>query len=120
VQRRQFTVRQSIILIAWVGIGLGELRWLHANFATVYATGYSEEHFARVRVGMTRAEVEAIMGHPLRRDTTSPSWKGLENWIYSEPPPPGTIGDNYWRRWVMFDPGEDGRVVALVSDYYED
>ena len=37
--------------------------------------------------------------------------------LESEPPAPGTWGDNYWRRCVMFD---GGRVVAIVDDYYED
>ncbi len=118
--RYQLTVRHSMLLMAWVGIGLGAIRWLHTNFATTYSPGYREERFGWVCVGMTREQVVSIMGPPLRRDATSQRWSPLENWIYSEPPPRGTIADNYWRRWVMFDPGERGRVAAIVSDYYED
>lgn len=118
--RYQLTVRRSMFLVAWIGLGLGGVHWLQANFATVYAPGYREDQFRRVGVGMTRSQVESIMGPPLRRDSISPGWSPLENWIYSDPPPPGTIGDNYWRRWVMFDSGEGGKVVAIVDDYYED
>ena len=61
--------------------------------------------------------MESILGRPLRKDSTSQRRAPWENWIYSEPPPPGTFGDDYWRRWVMF---EGGRVAAIVDDYYED
>ena len=66
---------------------------------------------------MGKLEVESILGQPLHKDSTSQRWAPLENWIYSEAPPSGTIGDNYWRRWVMF---ERGRVAAIVDDYYVD
>ena len=111
-------VRRMMATVALLGCWLGVARWwVDHNFATIYAPGYSEGHFRKVRVGMTAGEVEAIMGHPLRRDSTSQRWAPYENWIYSDPPPPGSIGDNYWRRWVMF---EGGRVAVIVDDYYED
>jgi SmpA / OmlA family len=115
----RFTVRQLMVAVILLAFGLGAARWwVCYNFATVYAPGYDESQFRRVRIGMTSKEVESILGDPLRKDSTSAQrWGPYENWIYSEPPPHGTIGDNYWRRWVMFD---DGKVVAIVDDYYED
>ena len=107
-----------MMAIALLGLGLGTARWwVRYHFETVYAPGYSESQFRRVRIGMTPNEVESILGRPIRKDSTSRRWSPCENWIYSEPPPPGTIGDNYWRRWVLFD---DGKVSAIVDDYYED
>ena len=104
--------------IALVGLGFGTARWwTRYHFETVYSPGYSESRFRRVRIGMTPTEVESIVGHPIRKDSTSQRWSPWENSIYSEPPPHGTIGDNYWRRWVLFN---DGRVSAIVDDYYED
>ena len=114
----RFTVRGRMGAVALLGVGLGMARcWVRYNLATVYAAGYSEGEFRRVRVGMTPEQVASRLGSPLRKDSTSPRWSPLENWIYSDPPPPGTLGDNYWRRWVMF---EGGKVIAIVDDYYED
>ena len=80
------------------GLAMGAVCWFRVKFGTVYAPGYAEGHFNRVRVGMTRAEVESVAGKPLRSDATSPRWSLCENWIYSDPSPPGRISDNYWRR----------------------
>jgi hypothetical protein len=109
-------LREAMMAIAVLGLCFGTARWwVRYHFWTVYAPGYSESQFRRVRIGMTPNEVESILGRPIRKDSTSQSWSPC--WIYSEPPPHGTIGDNYWRRWVLFD---DGRVSGIVDDYYED
>ena len=118
--RNRLTVKRGMVWVAWAGLAMGTVCWFRVNFGTIYAPGYDEGHFNRVRVGMTRAEVESVAGKPLRSDATSPRWSLCENWIYSDPSPPGRISDNYWRRWVMFDRGTDGKVIAIVSDYYED
>jgi hypothetical protein len=111
----RFKVREAMMAIALLGLGLGTARWwVRHHFWTVYAPGYSESQFRRVRIGMTPNEVESIVGRPIRKDSTS-SWAPC--WIYSEPPPHGTIGDNYSRRWVIFN---NGKVSAIVDDYYED
>ncbi len=114
----RLTVRGMMFAVVLIGSWLGAARWwaVH-NFATVYASGYSESQFRRVRIGMTPGEVNSILGQPLRKGSTSQCWGHDESWIYSEPPPPGTIGDNYWRRWVLFN---YGKVTAIVDDYYED
>ena len=96
----------------------GLYRWFEVNFATVHALGYVEGRFARVRVGMDRAEVESVAGKPLRVDTTR--WPQCETWVYSDPSPPGRISGNYWRRWVFFTSEANGKVIVIVSDYYED
>jgi hypothetical protein len=114
----RFKVREAMIAIALLGLGFGAARWwVRYHFETVYAPGYTDSQFRKVRIGMTPKEVESILGRPIRKDSTSQRWSPCENWIYSEPPPPGTIGDNYWRRWVLFDGGE---VSAIVDGYYED
>jgi hypothetical protein len=114
----RFTVRGMMVAVLLLGVGLGTVRWwVRYNFATTYAPAYSEGQFRRVRVGMTPADVTSLLGPPLQKDSNSPRWSPVENWNYSEPPPPGTTGDNYWRRWVMF---QGGRVIAIVDDYYED
>ena len=110
-----------MLLVAWAGLILGVVRWFDGNFSTVYAPAYSEGRFGQVRVGMTRHEVESLLGTPLRM-TPKPSenWRAGHAWIYSEPPGPGLWGDNYWRRWVFFSHTEGGKVIAIVNDYYED
>jgi hypothetical protein len=110
-----------MLLMAWVGIALGAMRWLHTNLATVYAPGYSENRFAQVRIGMSRQEVESLLGPPLRKTPLpSENRKPDDCWVYSRPPGPGLWGDNYWRWWIFFGPAKDGRVEAIVNDYYED
>jgi hypothetical protein len=114
----RFKVREAMMAIALLGVGLGTARWwVRYHFETVYAPGYSESQFLRVRVGMTPMEVESMLSHPIRKESTSQGGFFYEKWIYSEPPPHGTIGDNYWRRWVFF---ENGKVSTIVDDYYED
>lgn len=116
--KKRFTVRRMMVAVLLLGFGLGTARcWVRYNFATVYASGYSETQFRRVQIGMTRTKVESILGRPLRNDSISQGGSNYETWIYSEPPPSGTIGDNYWRRWVIF---ENGKVSAIVDDYYVD
>ena len=120
-QRSSLTVGGAMLLVAWLGVGLGVVHWFHANFATVYAPSYSEDRFVQVRVGMTRQGVNSLLGPPLRK-TPKPSenWKPDDIWVYSEPSGPGRFGDNYWRWWIVFDPGAAGKVIAIVNDYYID
>ncbi len=114
----RFTLQGMMATVVFLGLGLGIIRWwLNYNFATRYSSNYSEDQFQRVRIDMTTIEVETILGRPIQQDSASQRWFPYENWIYSEPPPPGTIGDNYRRRWIMFD---EGKVVAIVNDYYTD
>jgi SmpA / OmlA family len=120
-QRRTLTVATSMLLVAWAGVILAIVQWFHVNFATVYAPSYREDRFAQVRIGMTRQEVDSLLGTPLRNTPLpSESWKPDDCWVYSRPPGPGYWGDNYWRRWIFFGPGKDGKVEAIVNDYYED
>jgi SmpA / OmlA family len=119
--RPTLTVAATMLLVAWAGVILAVVQWLHVNFATVYAPSYREDRFAQVRIGMTRQEVESLLGPPLRKTPLpSESWKPDDCWVYSRPPGSGLLGDNYWRRWIFFGPTKDSRVEAIVNDYYED
>jgi hypothetical protein len=122
--RIRFTTRRIMVVVACLGIGLGAARWVRSKLSTVYASGYSESQFRRLRIGMTREQVESIVGPPLRKDSTSQRWSPFENWIYSEPPPLGVVygpgGEDYWRRWVMFDPNNNNKIIAIIDDYYVD
>lgn len=122
VSRRPIlTVGASMLLVAWIGVILGVVQWFHVNFVTVYAPSYREDRFAQVRMGMTRVEVDSHLGPPLRKTPLpSENWKPGDCWVYSRPPGPGLWGDNYWRRWIFFSPGKNGKVTAIVNDYYED
>jgi hypothetical protein len=120
-QRRTLTVAASMLLVAWAGVVLAIVQWFHVNFATVYAPSYREDRFAQVRIGMTRHEVESLLGPALRKTPLpSESWKADDCWVYSRPPGHEYWGDNYWRREIFFGPAKDGRVKEIVDDYYED
>lgn len=60
----------------------------------------SKEAFARVKVGMSQAQVEQTLGRPAQV-STSPDDKALVNWTYSD------------SAWVNFNNGE---VSAVVFD----
>ena len=68
--------------------------WVFTLSGTTYAPGFSEERFASLRTGMTKAEVETLLGKPLgisRRE-------GREIWEYTE----RRFGGNYEQRWAEF------------------
>jgi len=71
--------------------GLAESAFILFDDSTVYASGYSDQHFCRLRIGLTRDQVLALLGEPL-----------LETWVYgSESEPPfvylvqGLVADGY-------------------------
>jgi hypothetical protein len=117
-----FTVSHLMLIIALIGVNLAAARVLLKSdcffgFGTVYAPGYSESRFHRIRVGMTPAEVEAIMGEPLLKGDwgcLTPSTGDSETWRYSNQ---HHYTANFWRRWVIF---QKGKVVYVVSDFWVD
>ncbi|MBZ4410483.1 hypothetical protein OWM54_29830 [Myxococcus sp. MISCRS1] len=92
---------------------LGELASLAFREDTVFAPGYSAFKFWRIRRGMTEAEVERLVGGPLK--TWTPRDVDLDEvyWSYSHSP-----GDTHYRmRLVCF---RDGRVHDLHTEFYVD
>jgi hypothetical protein len=118
---RRVTVRRLTGLVAVIALHVAFLRLLMNNdpffgFCTNYSEGYSESRFNSLRVGMTREEVNAIIGAPLRvqarnQDALS---RDEETWEYSDR---RDYTANYWRRWVLF---ENGKVVVVVNDFWVD
>ncbi len=105
------TVSGWLFIVSCFGLGFGGSRLANGP-RTVYAVGYDEFKFQRLRLGMTRTEVEAALGPPLEK---VPALADVpELWFYS-------LGesslDDYWRRWVRF---ENGKVTQIISDYWED
>ena len=87
--------------------------------STVYAKGFSEEGFWRVRPGMSGEEVEDLAGRPLwQRDAGD----GGTCWVYSSVRCPEgcvTCDDGfYWKRLVAF--GADGKVLKIEGEYWDD
>src|SRR4051794_19964256 len=101
-------VRRLMVTVAFLGLIMGAIRfaftWESFMGTTVYAPGYSEQKFHSVRVGMTPAQVEAILGPPLQRR----AWGGLSDVsFYSYSDTPDDTG-NFSRRWVVW---KDGKVA---------
>jgi hypothetical protein len=123
MKRRRFrcTVRLMMVVLACLAVGLALIRKLREidpffGTGTFYAPGYEERLFNQLRVGMSAAEVEAIIGSPLRKI----SWNQHmgphheELWTYSDRP---DVTFNYWRRWVIF---ENGKIVNVINDFWFD
>jgi outer membrane protein assembly factor BamE (lipoprotein component of BamABCDE complex) len=108
VVRYVFIDNQPVDLLMWAVSA-----W--DGHSTVYAQGYRESSFRAVQVGMTEAEVEALLGRPLWQGHWYGS-PGLEGnyWSYTEAAKsPGS----YWRRSVHF---LDGKVHTIDRHFYVD
>jgi hypothetical protein len=77
---------------------------------TEYASGYSTEAFRKLRAGMSKHEVFALLGEPLER---YPAADGLGGWRWTRSP-----GDHSYRvRVTLFT---DDRISEIVHHYYLD
>jgi hypothetical protein len=81
---------------------------------TVYARGYSDSGFRRVRLGMTDHEVEKLVGRPLTVWPTPESPSGADTgarWSFSP-------GDTHFRcRALLF---KNHRVIEKHAEFYVD
>ena len=84
--------------------------WARSLSGTTYAVRFAEARFSAIKNGMSRGEVEKILGQPLAKH----HWEsGEDNWVYSESP----IGWNHEIRWVLI---EDGVVKTVVNQYWQE
>jgi hypothetical protein len=119
--RGRLTVARLMVLVAVVGVHLATVRVLlmrepFFGMGTVYSEGYSDGRFSKLVIGMSAAEVESIMGRPLRKvpwDVNSSPPK-TEMWFFSDQP---TGMANYHRRWVRF---ENGQVTEVINEFWYD
>lgn len=107
-----------MVVIAVIGVHLAFVRLMLVSdpffgHGTIYSQQYSEERFRTIQVGMTTAEVEAVMGPPLRKESASIPADD-EMWHYSDQFN-GTA--NFWRRWLLF---QKGKVLVVIDDFWED
>lgn len=104
---RCLTQRVLYPLDGWDGALLGAL----LGHDTEFAPGYSEDGFSRIHLGMTKAQVEALVGRPLH---DSPLTERGIGWYYSRSP-----GDTDYRcRAVLF---EDYQTVTRIhTEFYVD
>jgi len=73
---------------------------------TIYSTGYTEEKFRQLQVGMKVRNLETLMGPPLATVT----FKDHMIYEYSNR---NSITPIFFRRWVE---ARGGRVSAIISD----
>jgi outer membrane protein assembly factor BamE (lipoprotein component of BamABCDE complex) len=131
----QIVWRACLVAVVLVAVGVTalfprSLLQLVLPDQTVYADGFSEERFRKVRPGMSEQEVLSILGRPLevyenaggRKYRTSWSAKpsavnpvDFRWWSYSKA---GRLYDSYHVRAVRFD--RDGRVVDVDQTFYND
>lgn len=91
--------------------------------ATIYAPGFSEAKFHQITKGMTKAEVEYIVGKPLRNDPVHvPAIIGKESrWLYAYldcakiPEPNDDRVTNTWYKVREIDFDKQERVRAILS-----
>jgi hypothetical protein len=78
---------------------------------TYYSAGYSDSAFRKVKIGMTKDQVRALLGEPLSEYPIVEG--GREGWRYSWK----RTDTHYRARVVIF---KDGRVVKVRAHFYVD
>lgn len=86
--------------------------FLAASEDTVYAAGYSDAAFKRVRVGMSETDVAELLGEPLEFYAVEGT-PDLVGWRYSR----SARDASYHVRAVLF---RDRRVVEIFCEFYLD
>ena len=102
-----------MVLVALIAVGLCFIRQMYfAN--TVYSVHYNERRFGRIRVGMTTAEVESLLGPPLRKVPQLYGVPEVTSWMYSDK---RHGGGDYWMRNVYF---QNNKIVNVAKMYWID
>ena len=101
VVRYRYTVSDSYLYLLTIG-----------RNATHYGPRYSDSALTKVRIGMSREEVQGILGEPLRRYSYVET---NECWRYSLP---ASQSGHYHNRSVSFS--LDGRVIDVYKGFYFD
>jgi hypothetical protein len=98
------------------GIG-GVLLGLIVGEDTGYTTGYSDEGWRSIRVGMTEEDVHGILGAPQNRRRLDPGLYHLDEQQFTERWSWSPNDTNFRCRVIQF---QRGRVVAIHSGFYLD
>ena len=80
---------------------------------TEYAAGYSPDAFKKVAIGMSEAEVKALLGPPLETYAPGPATRGEYGWRYAR----SARGGSYRIRALLF---RSGRVSEIFHEFYLD
>lgn len=99
--------------VAYAASGLDGLRGAIFQFmfpdTSVYAVGYSDGAYRKIKTGDSQETVLGLLGEPLERDVIS----GVERWRYAK-----SRADSHYRmRQVSF---KDGRVISREHYYLVD
>lgn len=83
---------------------------------TVYAEGFTRAKFSRVTLGMSRTQVDALLGRGFRTFTVIPCDSSgtldQERWFYS------SGAANHWRFWITFDTND--KVSQIQREFWRD
>lgn len=114
--KRYWPVAALLVGFVWLKMGFAAyfpVQGFLLGACTVYAPGFRPLQFHQVRPGMTVAELETLLGHPLQiEDRRSPADDQV--WKYSDQ---AGITDDFYRKWVIV---KDGKVVKVFDDYWHD
>lgn len=97
------------------GYGINDAFWRviwAIDEGTIWAPGFSEEKFNRIKLGMNSNDVLNLLGRPLR------GIEGCEKscfWIYTMQDSPTSDFD---QRWVIFD--HNNKVTEIRKSFYID
>jgi len=97
------------------GYGINDAFWRvvwSIDEGTIWAKGFTEENFNKVRVGMPKKQVLSLLGKPLN-DISQPD--NSRFWYYTHHDS-GT--SDFDQRWVVFN--SDNRVEEVRKSFYID
>ena len=98
------------------GYGVNDAFWRviwWIDEGTIWAPGFSEKNFSKIKKGMSKKEVFTLMGKPLRGfDDCNKDYCG---WVYTKNDSPTSDFD---QRWVFFN--RRGKVIEIRKSFYID
>ena len=80
---------------------------------TKYSSGFTKEHFKRIRKGMTQSEVSELVGKGFEEDRFPELGYGA--WSYSKS---AGCGENYWMYKIAFS--DDCKVEDIIVTFWYD
>jgi len=79
---------------------------------TTWSDNFSEEAFNKIQLGMTKEEVQLLLGDPIGKSSCK---KSICFWLYTGH---DTGTADFDQRWIVF--GEDKRVQEVRKSFYID
>ena len=103
--------RKHLLALAGIGLAVALVAGIALDLQThrrrlARSLLIDRDHYGRIREGMSRAEVEAVLGGPQGYYSTDPVF----SCVHGQPPP--LRGGDRWETWI----GDDGEINVVFDE----